>query len=237
MPNEFTFVVEKNCPVCGEKTRVVKVKSRLMVQHTDDDYCCHYRDFNPYYYTILACEHCGFAADEKHFLTPLPDRHRAMLAQFLKERRVSFIFTPERKLPDAVASYQLAIYCAEAINAPLSRLAGLSLRMSWIYRLTEMKEQEMEWAHKAIDYYERSLMTERYPVESLSDNTVMYLLATLFNRVGDRDHCVGYLSRLINDKELKMKDSKVYYDARKMWQDIRAEENEAKGANQTTAAK
>ena len=77
MANEFTFVVEKPCPVCGQNTRIVKVKSRLMIQRTDDDYCCHYRDFNPYFYTILACEHCGYAADEKHFLTVLPDRHRA----------------------------------------------------------------------------------------------------------------------------------------------------------------
>ena len=92
MANEFTFVVEKPCPVCGQNTRIVKVKSRLMIQRTDDDYCCHYRDFNPYFYTILACEHCGYAADEKHFLTVLPDRHRAALAQFLKERRFRSFF-------------------------------------------------------------------------------------------------------------------------------------------------
>ena len=91
MANEFTFVVEKTCPVCGQETRVVKVKSRLMIQRTDDDYCCHYRDFNPYFYTILACEHCGYAADEKHFLTTLPDRHRTILQNFLKEKRVNFI--------------------------------------------------------------------------------------------------------------------------------------------------
>lgn len=231
MANEFTFVVEKTCPVCGQETRVVKVKSRLMIQRTDDDYCCHYRDFNPYFYTILACEHCGYAADEKHFLTTLPDRHRTILQNFLKEKRVNFIFTEERKLPDAVASYQLAIYCAEAINAPLSRMAGLSLRLSWIYRLMEMKDEEMVWAHKAIDLYERSLMTERYPVENLTDFMVMYLLATLFNRVGDREHCASYLSRLINDKELKMVDNKLYHDARKLWQDIRMEDNEGEHEN------
>ncbi len=233
MANEFTFVVEKPCPVCGQNTRIVKVKSRLMIQRTDDDYCCHYRDFNPYFYTILACEHCGYAADEKHFLTVLPDRHRATLAKFLKERRVSFIFSPERNLPDAVASYQLAIYCAEAVNAPLSRLAGLTLRMSWIYRLMEMKDEEMEWAKKAIDLYERSLMTERYPIESLTDNMVMYLLATLFNRVGNREQCASYLSRLINDKELKMVDNKLYYDARKLWQDIRMDNAEEEKAAAT----
>ena len=67
--SEHTFVVEKNCPICGKTTRVVKTKSRLMVIKTDEDFCNHYSDgFNPYFYNIWVCEHCGFAADEKHFL-------------------------------------------------------------------------------------------------------------------------------------------------------------------------
>ncbi|WP_085022425.1 DUF2225 domain-containing protein [Anaerovibrio sp. JC8] len=237
MSNEFTFVVEKQCPVCGKETRVVKVKSRLMISRTDDDYCNHYRDFNPYYYTIWVCEHCGFAADEKHFLAALPDRHKEMLAKFLHDKRVRFVFTPERGLPEAIASYQLAIYCAEAISTPPSRSAGLSLRLSWVFRTVGLKEQELEWARKTVQLYERSLMTERYPVESLSDNTVMYLLATLFNRLGDREHCTQYLGRMINDKDLKMTDNKLYNDARKLWQDIRAEEAEENKAPEQPAKK
>ena len=237
MANEFTFVVEKTCPVCGQETRVVKVKSRLMIQRTDDDYCCHYRDFNPYFYTILACEHCGYAADEKHFLMPLPERHRDLMAKFLHDRRVRFIFSPERGLPEAIASYQLAIYCAEAIQAPASRVGGLSLRLAWVFRTMGIKDQEMEWTRKTVQLYERALMTERFPVESLSDNMVMYLLATMFNRLGDREHCTQYLGRMINDKELKISDNKLYNDARKLWQDIRAEEAELQNAMEASAKK
>ena len=47
MSTEFTFVVEKSCPICGKSTRVVKVKSRLVATQVDNDYCCHYRDFDP----------------------------------------------------------------------------------------------------------------------------------------------------------------------------------------------
>ena len=72
MSTEFTFVVEKSCPICGKSTRVVKVKSRLVATQVDNDYCCHYRDFDPYLYHIWVCEPCGFAADEKVFLTALP---------------------------------------------------------------------------------------------------------------------------------------------------------------------
>jgi len=238
MSNEFTFVVEKKCPVCGKNTRVVKVKSRLMISRTDDDYCTHYRDFNPYFYTIWACEHCGYAADEKHFLSPLSGREQEIMAKFLHDRRARFLFTPERGLPEAIASFQLAIYCAEAISAPPSRLASLSLHMAWVFRTVGLAEQEREWTKKAVALFDRSLMTERYPVENLSDNAVTYLIATLYNRLGERERCTQYLGMLINDKKLKMNNEKLYNDARRLWQTIRSDEAEAtKAAEQAVKRK
>lgn len=237
MANEQTFVVEKTCPVCGKTTRVVKVKSRLVAKRIDDDYCCHYEDFNPYFYTIWACEHCGYAADEKSFLARMPDRHRESLAKFLKEKRVSFLFSEKRGIPEAIASYYLAMYCAEVISAPLYRMAGMALRMAWIFRICGVADKEREWTLKAINYYERSLMSERYPVDNLQDSTVMYLIAVLFKRMGDVEHATAYLSRLINDKDLKLTNQKVYNDARNIWQDMRAEKSEESPASKTKKVK
>ena len=71
-----TFVVEKTCPICGKKTRVVKTRARLIATESDRDFCVHYKDFNPYYYTIWVCENCGFAADEKRVLAVMPERRK-----------------------------------------------------------------------------------------------------------------------------------------------------------------
>ena len=38
-----TFVVEKTCPICGKKTRVVKTRARLIATESDRDFCVHYR--------------------------------------------------------------------------------------------------------------------------------------------------------------------------------------------------
>ena len=43
-----TYVVQKICPVCGQKAPVTKVRSRLITLKTDSDFCVHYKDFNPY---------------------------------------------------------------------------------------------------------------------------------------------------------------------------------------------
>ena len=68
MAESFTFVVEKQCPICEQMTHVTKTRSRVIVEKTDVDLCTHYKDFNPYLYTICVCEHCGYAADEKTFM-------------------------------------------------------------------------------------------------------------------------------------------------------------------------
>ncbi|MBR6267030.1 MAG: DUF2225 domain-containing protein, partial [Selenomonadaceae bacterium] len=119
----YTFVVEKTCPICGKSTRVVKTKSRLIIVKTDEDYCVHYKDFNPYYYKIWFCEHCGFAADEKTFLAKMPERQKEKIMAFMNGRNLSMEFTEERGLPEAVASYRLAIFYMELIDAPFSKRA------------------------------------------------------------------------------------------------------------------
>ena len=100
---QYTFTVEKKCPVCGETTRVVKVKSKLLAERTDEDFCVHYKDFNPYFYKIWFCEHCGFAADEKTFLGSIPLTHKRKIQEFLNSRKLGLKFVEERQVPDAVA--------------------------------------------------------------------------------------------------------------------------------------
>ncbi len=243
MSTEFTFVVEKNCPVCGKSTRVVKVKSRLVATQVDNDYCCHYRDFDPYLYHIWVCEHCGFAADEKVFLTALPMSRRELMGNALVEKNVHFDFHEERDVPDGIASIKLAIFCAETLKAPLARRAGITLRLAWIYRLSGNREKEMLYLEKALKLYVRSLETERYPIDTLTDSMVMYLIGALYADLGIRDKAVLYLSRLVDEKNRSpVAEDKIYRDARRLWQAVREsgheqEGKEADGAGEKREAK
>ena len=132
---EFTFVVEKTCPICGESTRVVKTKSKLLMERMDEDFCVHYQRFNPYFYKIWFCEKCGFAADEKTFLGTIPELHKRKIQEFLAKRKLGLEFVEERKTPEAVASFKLAIFYAELTDQPLAKRAGLYLELAWILRL------------------------------------------------------------------------------------------------------
>ena len=223
---QYTFTVEKKCPVCGETTRVVKVKSKLLAERTDEDFCVHYKDFNPYFYKIWFCEHCGFAADEKTFLGSIPLTHKRKIQEFLNSRKLGLKFVEERQVPDAVASFKLAIFYAELTGQSLAKRAGLYLELGWIYRASEEKEREDEMLERAISLYDRSLMTERYPINGLSDNTVIYLIGAIYYRLHDFEKSTQYLSRIIGDQRIRDEDIVLYKRARDLWQGVREENKE-----------
>ena len=223
---QYTFTVEKKCPICGETTRVVKVKSKLLAERTDEDFCVHYKDFNPYFYKIWFCEHCGFATDEKTFLGSIPLTHKRKIQEFLNSRKLGLKFVEERQVPDAVASFKLAIFYAELTGQSLAKRAGLYLELGWIYRASEEKERESEMLERAISLYDRSLMTERYPINGLSDNTVIYLIGAIYYRLHDFEKSTQYLSRIIGDQRIRDEDIVLYKRARDLWQRVREEKKE-----------
>lgn len=223
---QYTFIVKKKCPICGETTRIVKVKSKLLVESTDEDFCAHYKGFNPYFYKIWFCEHCGFAADEKTFLGSIPLAHKRKIQEFLNSRNLGLKFVEERQTPDAVASFKLAIFYAELTGQSLAKRAGLYLELGWIYRASEEKERENEMLERAISLYDRSLMTERYPINGLSDNTVIYLIGAIYYRLQDFEKSTQYLSRIIGDQRIRDEDIVLYKRARDLWQLVREEKKE-----------
>ncbi len=219
----FTFVVEKTCPVCGQKTRVVKTRSRLIAEKTDIDFCTHYKGFNPYLYTIWVCEHCGFAADEKGFAAPMSERHRQKLYAFVSRKRVGFKFMETRGVPEAVAAYMLAIHFAEMTDASLAQRAGLFLKLAWVNRLAGDGTKEHSFLRKAAELYGQSVMKERYPIGPMTDAMASYLVGAIYFELGEVDQATQYLGRLVTDQNLRTTEPQVYERARSLWTDIRSE--------------
>jgi len=216
------YTAKKICPVCGKEISVTKVRSRIISVKTDDDFCVHYKDFNPYYYTIWICEKCGYAADENHFTGHMHPKHQKLIRNFLNERKISLEHREERTLAEAVRSYKLAIFFAELISASAGHIAGLYLKLAWIYREDEDKEKEDEALAKAVVYYDKSLSTERYPIGNMTDNMVIYLIGAIYKRIGNYESATQYLSRVIGDQRARS-ETKIFNKARDLWQDIRSD--------------
>jgi len=222
MAVEKTFIVEKFCPVCEKQFRVVKTRSRIMVTKRDDDACTHYADFNPYYYTVWTCEHCGFAADEATFTSKIPDRHLEILRTIILLKNNGVPFVEERTFHDAVEAFNLALKYMAIIHGKSSKRAKYAHQLAWIYREAGDKNAEDEALKQAVEFYEDALMRESFPIGELTDNAVTYLVAAIYNRLGDRKKATIYLSRLISDQGVREREPRIYDKARDLWSDMRA---------------
>jgi len=218
---QYTFVLERECPVCGHKTRVVKCKQRLIVESTDSDLCIHYKDFNPYLYRIWACEHCGYAAEEKRFLRPLPQKTQEKLLHFLNESNLAMPFMEERTPAAALSYCEMAVLFSELADPSYNRRANLYLIMAWIYRYEGDKDHEQAMLDKAGELFDLSLESEGYPVDSMSDTTATYLAGAIHALRHDYGKASRHLSRLISDQSLRTSAPNVYNKARDLWQEIK----------------
>ena len=219
---EKTFVVEKFCPICEKEFRVVKTRSRIPVSKRDEDGCTHYEEFNPYYYTIWVCENCGFAADEDTFTTKIPDKHLTILKAVLLTKNIKVPFVEERTLENAATAYRLALKYLDLIRGKSSKKAKYAHRLAWIYREAGDKTQENEFLSKAVEYYEDALMRESFPIGELTDNAFIYIIAAIYNRLGERKKATSYLSRLISDQGVREREPRIHDKARELWGDMRA---------------
>ena len=217
-----TFVVERTCPVCEKTTRIVKTRSRINVVSRDEDGCVHYENFNPCYYTIWICEHCGYAADEATFTAKMPERHLKILRNVLLKRNIKIPFTEERTTENALTAFRLALKYLEILKGKSSKRAKYAHQMAWIYREDGDKDMEEEFLRKAVEFYEDALATERFPIDALTDNMVTYVIAAIYYRLGETPKATAYLSQLISDQELRQTEPRIYDKARDLWGEIRA---------------
>ena len=182
---EKTFVVKKTCPICQKDTRVIKTRSRLIVVKRDEDGCVHYDGFNPYFYTVWACEHCGFAADEKTFTTKMPDRHVKILREHLLKKKQGVKFVEERTAEDAILALKLAISYMEQVEDKLFKQAKFTHQLAWIYREIGDEDNERKFLEKAAQLYDAALAKENFPIDGLSDSATIYLISAIYWRLDE----------------------------------------------------
>ncbi len=215
------FSVEKTCPICNKNFSATRVRSRLVLIKQDSDFCSYYKDVNPYYYKVWMCPHCCYAAQDTNFEDILPAAAEK-IQRFFSNREMRLDLSGNRSREQGIVSHQLAIVCGELAAVPASRLAGLHLRLGWLYREAQQKEQEKATLLKAIDYYEIALEKENMPVGPMTELTIIYLIGDLLRRTGSNDKALLYLSRVVSSPQAKQ-EKRIADLARDVWQDMRAE--------------
>lgn len=185
------------CPVCNShfKTKTVKSKSPRVISK-DSDFFIRYSVVNPYFYDVLLCNSCGYAALRSDFDN---------IKTYKKELVLSNV-TPKwkpRDYPDildeklAIERYKLALLNALLLNLADSTKAMISLKIAWMYRLLNNTEQEKVFLTQALDGFNNAYIYEVFPIYGLQRDSLMYLLGELNRKSGHYPEALQWFSKTI----------------------------------------
>jgi uncharacterized protein (DUF2225 family) len=217
---EGLYKVSLTCPICEENFDGIKVKSTVLrIDHSDEDFCMHYKGINPLFYDTFVCNHCGYADSVKSFgtltaveverleklcldkFTDDPKKDPFELTDFHK--KVFSFFTKinhdgTRDMQHAISSFEILEDNLHARKAAPKYLASSSLRLAWLYRILK-DDTELEYLKKAIDYYEEHYQTlGGSSKEGTESETCAYLIGELNRRINNFDKALLWFGRLIS---------------------------------------
>ncbi|ACX51609.1 cyclic nucleotide-binding protein [Ammonifex degensii KC4] len=209
------------CPFCRSTFTSVVLKSRfLRVERMDTDFCPHYAgELNPLFYEAVVCPYCGFAFTEE--VVEVPARFRPQVENCLKglgdEEKD---FWRRRDWDTALAAFLRVASCAAAAGVRKSLLGKIYLKIAWLYRLADRKE-EKEYLEKARNYLKAAFEEERLGGPEAELN-LLYLLGELSFRLGDRAEAARWWSLVLHHPQ-KEAQPRILQRTRERWYELRRE--------------
>ncbi|SHI06269.1 DUF2225 domain-containing protein [Desulfosporosinus lacus] len=206
------------CIYCGSPFITQRVRSRFSVPYrTDSDFCPHFREgnYNPHYYFVNVCPECGFAFSEE-FSEQFPLGSKELINSRIAKHWKKRNFGEERDLQQALESYKLAILAGTLKKEKNAVLAGLCLRLAWLYRTEDNTEQEKRFLVLALKAYEESFVHSDFADTSMSEIRVLFMIGELSRRLEQYKKAVSYFSKIIQHKDADG-ETKIVNLAREQW--------------------
>lgn len=213
------------CFNCDDKFKSTKIRSRFVrVVSYESDFKTIYpnTDVNPLFYNVTVCPHCGFAFTEDFTPYFAPGTKDAIQKQITAKWN-GRSFGAERDANEAIETYKLAYLSAMYKKEKSITMAGLTLRIAWLYRDQEQLDEENRFMTIARNAYVDSYAEGDYVGTQMSEIRVLYMIAELSRRIGDKEEAVRNFSRVIEQQRTTL-DPKVVDMAKEQWQEMRAEE-------------
>lgn len=213
--NDSLYLKKVTCPICGKQFSSMKAKvNSYKVEKKDEDFCIHYVDINPMYYEVFVCPFCAYSATENSF-KDISEAEINLLKDAFSGRTVGRSFCTERTLDDAIAAYKLAIHTAELRNAKTSTLAGLCLKLAWLYRFAEDKHED-RFLKFALENYLEAFDKEEFPIGNLNEISMLYLLGELSRRVRKYNDAVIWFGKAVANPQ-RGENPRIEKLAREQW--------------------
>jgi uncharacterized protein len=213
------------CPICSHTFTSKKIRSRFIkIESIDIDFCPTYSDpeHNPILYQITVCPECGFSFSDD-FSDYYPPGTRESIKENVWSKWKPHSFSNKRSIEETINTFKLAIYCASLKNEKHIILAGLYMKLSWLYRALNNVSQEKRFMKMAFKEYFESYSTQDYLGTQVSEIRVLYLLGVLAIKADNNKEASKYLSKVI-EQQRKTTEHKIVEMAKERWSEIRYSE-------------
>ncbi|MBO0588715.1 DUF2225 domain-containing protein [Sporosarcina sp. E16_8] len=210
------------CLYCKHNFTTTRIRSRFVrVSSHGSDFKPVYSDpeVNPIFYNVAVCPHCGFSFtdDFSPYFAPGTEKDIAeRIASKWNERS----FGAERTINEAIETYKLAYLSAMFKKEKVLTLAGLTLRVAWLYRDKGAEVEEKRFLTIARNFYNVSYSEGDFAGTQMSETRVSYLIAELSWKIGDKDEAIKNFSRVLESQRTST-EPKIIEMAKERWQEIR----------------
>jgi uncharacterized protein len=210
------------CIMCKKTFTTKKVRSRFIkVKDYDSDFRPVYESevINPIFYYINVCPHCGFSFSDDS--SPyFPPGAREEIKEKICKHWVPQNFGEERTTIDTIKTYKLAAYCASLKKEKHIYIAGMYMRLAWLYRTLHDEIQEQRFMRLAISEYMESYVSGDFQGTRVSEIRILYLIGELSRRMHNIEQATQYFSKVI-EKQSRTNEKKIVDMARDRWQEIK----------------
>lgn len=213
------YSISLTCPVCSFKFKNMKVKeSKLRIVEMQADLFTIYRgEIHPLIYDAIVCPNCGNSALEDKFRT-ISGWRKQIITEKVTPNWSRQDYTKERTIEEGIVCFKLALYCAEITKTKKDELAGICLKIAWLYRMKKDKD-ENDFLTLAAKLYEKSYLEEESDMNEL---TLTYLVGEINRRLGNMEKASIWLERVISNPYIK-DNPKIEKLAREQWNLVRDE--------------
>lgn len=213
------------CMMCKTKFTTKKLRSRfVVVKSYDTDFAPTYENIenDPNLYFVAVCPKCGFSFTDD-FAPYFPPGSKEIIDSKIAQQWLPRSFGEVRTNQVAAKTIKLAAYCGTLKKEKHVSIAGLFMRLAWIYRALLDHEQEQRFMKLAVDEYMEAYISDDYRGTQMTELRLLYMIAELSRRTGQVDQSVKYFSKVI-EKQGSFNEAKIVEMARDRWQEIREEQ-------------
>lgn len=108
-------------------------------------------------------------------------------------------------------------------------MAGIHLRIAWLYRMQTKTEQENRFLRLALREYEASYSTGDFSGTQVSEVRILYLCGDISKRIGNTQAAIKYLSMVL-ERQKNASESSIIKMARDRWHEIKEDSETGKMA-------